>query len=439
MVVLHERCHGMFGFFSKMITRIRELRARARSSKDGRTLISNFKYMMLLQVMGYFFPLITIPYLARVIGVDGFGKIAFAAAIIVWFQTITDWGFNYTATRDVAQNKDDLDKVSEIFSNVFWAKVVLMVLSLALLLMAIVLIPYFKENHAIILVTFLLVPAHIMFPDWFFQAMERMRFITIFNLISRALFTVLVFVFINDKEDFILQPVLVSAGMMLCGFFSMYLIVVKWKVKLISPSWFCILRTLKKSSNVFVNNMVPNLYNSFSVVLLGFYGGSASNGLLDSGRKFAEIGSQFLKVVSRVFFPFLSRKIHKHDLYMVVQLGLSFLFSSFLFVAAPWIIQFFFTPEFFPAITILQIMSLSLIFLSLSNIYGTNYMIIKGHERSLRNITVLTSLTGFVFAFPLIYYYDYVGAALTITLTRALLGGAVTAKARKLKKREQVL
>lgn len=66
----------------------------------------NFMWLSALQVAGYVFPLITMPYLARIIGVEGFGKIAFASAIMVWIQTIADWGFNLTATRDVAQNRE---------------------------------------------------------------------------------------------------------------------------------------------------------------------------------------------------------------------------------------------------------------------------------------------------------------------------------------------
>ena len=57
------------------------------SNKEGRVLMQNFAYLSILQVIGYVFPLITVPYLARVIGVDGYGKIAFAASIVVYFQT----------------------------------------------------------------------------------------------------------------------------------------------------------------------------------------------------------------------------------------------------------------------------------------------------------------------------------------------------------------
>jgi|SRR5690554_1309684 len=418
----------------KMISKLKEVRSSLSKSKDGKTLASNFGYMMLLQIAGYLFPLITIPYLARVIGVDGFGKIAFAAAIVLWFQTISDWGFNYTATRDVAQNRDNPEKVSEIFSNVLWARILLMFLSLIVLLAATTFIPLLKENQLIIMLTFLLVPGHIMFPEWFFQAVEKMKFITVFSLVSKAIFTAMVFIFITDKEDFILQPIFMSLGFIVCGLVAMYLIVVKWGVKIQAPNWEAITTTIKNSTDVFINNLMPNLYNSFSTVLLGAFGGSLSTGLLDAGRKFVEISQSFLMVIAKVFFPFLSRKISAHNIYTWLHLTTAFLFFVILYSLAPFIIKVFFTPEFEPAILVLQIMSLSIIFISLSNIYGTNYMIVKGYEKSLRNITMITSILGFFVALPLIYNFDYIGAAVTITLTRAILGLTIAYKAMSIKK-----
>src|SRR5690554_4712196 len=232
---------------------------KIKKSKDGRTLVANFGYLSLLQIAGYIFPLITMPYLARVIGVDGFGKIAFASAVVVWFQTVADWGFNFTATRDVAQNRDDKEKVSEIFSNVLWARCLLMIFSFLLLLIALFLVPKFRENQTIILITFLIVPGHIMFPDWFFQAMERMKYITILNIISKLLFTIAVFVFIKEKSDFILQPLFTSLGFLVSGSIAMYLILGKWKIKLLRPSIPSIVSTIKGSTDVFINNIMPNL------------------------------------------------------------------------------------------------------------------------------------------------------------------------------------
>ena len=415
-----------------MISKIKNIKKRVSKSKDGKVLASNFGYLMLFQIASYAFPLITLPYLARVLGVEGFGKIAFAAAVIIWFQTITDWGFNYTATRDVARNRDNLEKVAEIFSNVFWAKVFLSLASLLILLILITVIPYFYENRVILLVTFALIPGHILFPEWYFQAMERMKYITIFNLIAKALFTVSVFIFIKDKNDFILQPILMSLGLLAPGIFAMYLIIVKWKVKIHKPQVSNILNTMKKSTDVFIGNVLPNLYYGFSTILLGGMSSVASVGILDAGRKLIAISEQFLLVISRVFFPFLSRKSDKHVVYMKIHLSIAVCFCFFLFATAPILIKLLFTEEFYSAVTVVRISSLSIVFLSLRNIYGTNYLIIHGYEKDSRNIMLITSLFGLAIAFPLIYYFDFIGAALTATLTHCIQGLSMMYKANQI-------
>ena len=151
------------------MNKITEIKNKINSSKNGKTVFANFGYLSLLQIAGYVFPLITMPYLARVIGADGFGKIAFASAIVVWIQTISDWGFNLTATRDVAQNRNDKEKVSRIFSNVLWARCILTILSGLILLFVVLVVPYLRENADIIFVTFLLVPGYILFPECSFK------------------------------------------------------------------------------------------------------------------------------------------------------------------------------------------------------------------------------------------------------------------------------
>jgi len=413
-----------------MLNKYKALKQRLNASKDGKALASNFGYLMIMQVTCYIFPLLTIPYLARVIGVDGFGKIAFAAAVIVWFQTITDWGFSYTATRDVARNRDNLEKVSEIFSNVFWAKSLLAVVSFIILFLLTKSITYLNENQILLFITFLLVPGRILFADWFFQAMERMKFITIFDLISKASFTGLIFLFVKEKTDFILQPLFLSLGSIVVGVASLYIIVIKWKVKILLPNWFAIKQTIVSSKDVFINNIVPNFYNSFSSVLLGFFGGSIANGLLDAGSRFVNIIQQFSGIISRVFFPLLSRRSDKHSIYAKLNIIISLIFSILLIIFAPYIIELFFTSEFYESIIILQIMAISLVFLALSSTYGVNFMIIHGYERILRNITIMSSLFGFIISFPLIYYYSFMGAATTITLTRIVLGLSIMYRAK---------
>lgn len=404
---------------------------KLRNNKDASTVVKNFGYLTAMQVAGYVFPLLTIPYLARVIGVDKFGEIAFAAAIVLWFKTISEWGFNYTATRDVAQNRDDKEAVSQIFSNVLWARLLLGGISFMLLYMGIEFVPYLQDKKLLLVLTFLTVPADILLPQWFFQGLERMKFITIFSVLTKLLFTVGVFIFIKEKNDFILQPLLTVVGTIVSGLCALYLIHVRWGYNLRKPQVKEIIKTIKESSDVFINTMMPNLYNSFSAVLLGFFGGGTANGILDAGTKFVIITKSFLDLFSRAFFPFLSRKINNHNYYEKLTIYIASLFSITLFLSAPLIIKLFFTKEFYEAIGVLKIVSVSILFLAFIDVYGKNYMIIKGYERELRNITIVGSLVGFLIAWPLIYYFSFIGAALTVTLTRVLLGISIMIAAKK--------
>ena len=400
-------------------------------NKDAKTLVGNFVWLFVLQIAGYVFPLITMPYLARVIGVEGFGKIAFASAIMVWIYTIADWGFNLTATRDVAQNRDNPQKVSEIFSNVLWARCLLMLLSLLVLLILIAVVPKFHQESGVIIATFLMIPGHILFPDWFFQAVERMKYITILNVLMKFVFTIAVFLFIKKPEDYILQPLFTSLGYVVSGIIALYVILKKWNIKLQRPNYNVVLKTIRDSTDVFINNLAPNLYNSFSTVLLGFFGGTLANGIYDGGVKFENLGKQLLYILIRTIFPFISRKPEKHNQFALIVLVITVVVVVILYILGPWLVDFMLSDDFIESVIVLRILAISLIFVSLSNVYGLCYLIICKQERILRKITVYSSLAGFLVAWPLIYYFSYVGAALTVAFSRFLIGFFTTIYARK--------
>ena len=361
-----------------------------KNNKDVRILTANFASLTFLQVFGYVFPLLTYPYLARVIGSEGFGYIALASSIICYFQTVVDFGFNFTATRDIAKNQQNLVKVSQIFSNVLWCRLFLLLCSFLLFVVMICIIPILRDLWQILLFSFLLIPGHILCPEWFFQAMEKMKYITMLNFVSKTFFTLLIFVFVKEKSDYVYQPLLLSLGYIASGILAMYIILCKWGIKIHQPSWISC--------------------------------GPVANGLFDAGTKLVDISQQFLKIISRTFFPFLSRKIDKHTLFSKIYMLFTLIVTLGLIFFAPFLIPVFFSEEFSESIKVLRLMAISGVFLTMSNIYGTNYLIIIGRERSLRNLTMYASLLGFVIAIPLIYYGGYMGAVAIIVFVRMLLG-----------------
>lgn len=403
-------------------------------SKDSKALFSNFSYLTLLQIAGYIFPLITIPYLSRVIGANGLGRIAFGAAVITWFMSISTWGFNFTATRDAARCRDDLSKLSTIFSNVFWARIVLSILCFLCLLILICIIPSFWENNLVLFITFISIPANILFPEWLFQALERMKYITILSLLSKLIFSLAIFIFIKSPNDYYLEPLLSSLGSLVAGAISLYFVIYRWNIKLFKPSWVNIKSTISGGMDVFINNFMPNLYNSMSFVLLGAFHGNAATGILSAGDKCLSICNQFMNILARTFFPFLSRHGEKHKIYARLTIVVAFLFAAILYVASPFLIRILFTSEFLDAIVVSKILAISLVFLAINNVFGTNFLILKGYEKPLRNITIVCSVIGFISSVIFIYIGGYYGAAVTITLVRGITSLSIMSYAFRIKK-----
>ncbi|MBO7219613.1 MAG: flippase [Alistipes sp.] len=385
-----------------------------RKNKDARALASNFVWLSILKIAGYIFPFITMPYLARVIGVTGFGEIAFATSVIVFLETFTDFGFNYTATRDIARCREDRIAVSEIFSNVLWAKLLLMTIAFGVLCILVFAIPSLYEKRLLLFLTFLYIPGHILFPDWFFQAMEDMKYITILNVVSKVLFTALVFVVIKEQSDYVWQPMLTAIGYWVSGFIAMIFVYKRFNVRILTPVLKNVWHTIKDSANMFVSLIFPNLYTNFSTILLRSTCGEVATGLYDAGARFITLIDQLFDVLSRAFYPFLSRRIDKHTIYVYISGIGSVLASLFLFFGANLLIKIFYTAEFADAATVIRIMSVSPIALFLMRTYGVNYLVLVGKDSLYRNIILFYSIIGLILTLCLTPIYGYIGMAITI-------------------------
>ena len=393
-------------------------------SKDGQRLFLNFSYLSLLQIANYILPLITLPYLARVIGVYYFGIIAIGTAVVSYFQTITDYGFNYTSVRDIVRCKNDINEISKIVSTTIFARIFLMIISLVLLFIGFIFIPFLYENRIIILYTFLLIPGYVLFVDWFFQAMEDMKYITLFNVLSKFLFTIFVFLVIKEDVDYIYQPVLIAAGYFISSIFCLYIMNKKYHVKIYYPGFDIIISEIVKGFNMFVSIFLPTVYSNINILLLGNIKGANSLGIYSGGTKFTSISYNVISLFSRVFYPYLSRRLDMHYIYVIISFVISVFISLILFFGANIIVDVFLGKEFYETVLVLKILAFTPIAMSVMNSYGINFLVLRGKEKVLRNIVSVTSVVGIFLGVVGAIYYGYIGVAvctLIIEFLRAFL------------------
>jgi O-antigen/teichoic acid export membrane protein len=278
-----------------------------RFSEDKKRLASNFFSLSALQGINMILPLITLPYLVRVLGVENFGLINFALSIIMYFNILISFGFELSATREISVNRDNPEKISEIFSAVMLIKIVLLFVSFSVLTILILSIDSFYEHRILYYATFGIVVGNVLFPSWFFQGMERMKFITYVNVISKVIFTVLIFVLIKEESDFIYVPILNSLGIIIGGTYALWLVFKLFSVRLISPSKALILSQLKDSSHFFLSRLANNGSRYFATTIIGLYFGNFIVGYYVMVEKlfyaFMSLGS----VVSQTIYPYMSR------------------------------------------------------------------------------------------------------------------------------------
>lgn len=396
-------------------------------SKEGKALLENFVSLSALQLIGMVLPLITLPYVLRVMGFEKYGIIVFATALVAYFQSLTDFSFKITAVRDVAVFKDSQNKLNLIYSKVITIKTIFLLLSLLLIGLIVYLYPPFYEYKLIYGLCMLSLVGHTLFPEWFFQGIEKMRYITYLNVGIKVFFTLCVFVFIKTEEDFWIYPLLQSAGLIGAGLVGQLMLIYKYKLKFIWLPKRIIKNTITSNFPIFVNQFLPTLYNNTSIFLLGLFSVPTMVGIYNSILIVINLGIALLGIVSRVFFPFLNRKKDAFLNYKKMMLGIVSLMSICILVGHK-LVFWYLNITYENAFWVLLILVIGLFGYTLANIFGLNYFIVHRQDKLVMKNTIRASVIGFLLAFPLVHFLGILGAAINLSFSRWMMGGGLYIK-----------
>jgi PST family polysaccharide transporter len=274
---------------------------------EKKRLLENYFSLLFLQGANFILPLLTLPYLVRVLGTEKFGFVMFAQAFIVFFNIIVDFGFNLSATREISVHRDNKEKVTEIFSAVMIIKFILFIISFFILTLIISIFDKFSQDITLYLFTFLMVFGQMLFPVWYFQGMEKMKLVTIVNVISKIIFTVLVFIIIQEKDDYIYVPLINGIGFIFGGILSLIILHITFKQKFKISSFDSLKYYFVDSSQYFLSRISVTLYTSSNAFILGLFTNNTMVGYYVIAEKLYQALQQMYQPVVQTLYPYISK------------------------------------------------------------------------------------------------------------------------------------
>lgn len=310
---------------------------------NNKKVIENFSYLSLIQVFNLVLPLVIYPYLIRVLGKDLYGTIVFAQTIATYFSIFINFGFNISGAKEIAVNRENLEKTSEIFSSILTIKSIFWILSILVLIFSLFLLQVGKEEIILYIFSFLICINDVLFPQWFFQGIEKMKYNTIINLVIKVLFIILILFFVQTKEQYLLVPLLNGIGGIVGGVISLYIVLKKEQVSFYIPKLSILKKYLKDSFPLFASDAIISVKDRFNYIFLGTFLGMDKVAIYDIGIKILTLVMIPISIINNALYPKMSIEKNKTLLKNLMKYSLIFYFIVCILIQPfiPFIIKFF--------------------------------------------------------------------------------------------------
>lgn len=395
-----------------------------------RRVIENILSLGSLQAASYLLPLLTLPYLARVLGPEDIGRIAFALAFAQIFVMLTEYGFNLTAANEIAVNRDNPEKVAQIFSAVTLIRAAFMAAGFVVLLIMVWSIPRFQQDIPIYLSSYMLVVGSVLFPQWLFQGLEQLKIVSILQVLTRVVATAGIFLLVKTQDDLLWAVWLQSAHMALAGLLMIPFIVKALRgVRLHWPSRNALATQLREGWHIFISSLAANSYTTSSVFILGLVLTPLAVGYYSVAEKLVRALLMMFGPIIQAIFPYISKMAHDDparalgfNRKLLLGLGsLALVLSLTLSLSSGFVIPLLFGDKFTPAIPVLAMLAFTPLFIILSNVLGVQTMIPFGMKDLFSSVMVKAALLNLLVFIPLAWQFGPQGAASANVLVEAFV------------------
>lgn len=390
-------------------------------------IIKNYLYNASFQIFLLLVPLITTPYVARVLGPNGVGINAFTNSIIQYFVLFGSIGINLYGNREIAYHRDDRVKTSQIF----WEIEILRLLAIAVSMLVFVVFIQFEDKYRVyLLMQSVLIIAAAFDISWFFMGTEDFKTTVTRNMVVKLISIVLIFLFIKSSNDIALY-ILIISGSQLFGNLTLWPYLRKRLVK-VSFKELKILRHLRPSLLLFLPQIATNIYLVLNKTMLGLISGVITSGFFDNSDKMIKMVLAIVTATGTVMLPRVANTFARGETEKVH----SYLYSTFEFVTfssvpllfglaaiAPEFGTWFFGSKFNGIDQLIMTEAPVILMMAWGSAIGTQYLLPTKQNRAYTISVTIGAVTNLLLNIPFILVLGAIGAAISTVISEAAVIG----------------
>lgn len=391
-------------------------------------ILKNFSYLGVVQILNYALPIITIPLVSRALGVEKIGLISYIFSYISYLILFVNYSFSLTAIR----KQNQLNDLSLTFSLVFKSQLFLLVLTLPFLLIALLFIPDLKYNWSLTCISYIAVLGAFFDKNWIFQYKQDLSLVAIINVIIKIIGIVFILFFIKEQTDYLLYAIILYSVLFLSNIILFFISIKKYEIKILKITKKQMIDFLKEGKMLFFSSVVISLYTSTTTLLLGIYCSNRDVGLYSSAMKLIDIAKVFaIMPITQLIYPIVSQKIsenvHEGVLFVKKIMPIFNFMAILLFIGAiivgPFMLHLLFGSQFLDAIPILWVLSLTLILILYSTIFGVLLMVNLGMDHLFFKNQLFVAIFSVLITIFILPYGAGMTSAIILVVSEILITG----------------
>lgn len=397
--------------------------------RDNALLSKNISYLGIIQIANFILPLVAIPHIISKVGLANYGLISLSQAIAFYLNILVEYGFNFSATKDVSVNRDSINKVNKIFTSVIVLKIVFFIITFFLYAAIIYFIPKLKEEFNLFISGYFIVFGLAIFPIWLFQGLEKLKYITIANVIGKLFMVLSIYTLVKKQSDYTFVMYIYSAGYIVIGFLSLFF-ALKYNVKFVKVSLGDLKSQLFRGYDIFISSLGISLYRNINILIVSYFTSNESVGIYSLSEKLVKSVQTLINPVTQAIFPNASMKINSST----KEIGKEYVekivsrlkrvliaFVILLFISSPLISYIFLREHNTLFFIILFVLSPIIVFGSLNYTYGVIGLINFAKERLFSKAIYIGASFNFITGILGGYYFGATGVASSLLFTEVII------------------